>query len=123
MAMVAPETPRNGFALTDPQQVVSLHEARDVTAANAPGADMRQLMLAEGGEVWLPSVQKLQLADGWVDFDPGGAAVRAAALQASVGGAGDAAALGAAARPCAGGARLGGAGGGDAAGGRHGGAG
>ena len=95
VTVVAPEMPQHGFALADPQRVVSLHAARDVTAANTHGEEIRQLMLAEGGEVWLPSVQTLQLADGWVDFDPGGAAVRAVALQAAVGGATDGVALGA----------------------------
>ncbi|RYI98671.1 MAG: cadherin repeat domain-containing protein, partial [Acetobacteraceae bacterium] len=63
VAVVAAETPQHGFSLTEPQRVVALHEARDVTAANTYGEDIRQLMLAQGGEVWLPSVQKLQLAD------------------------------------------------------------
>jgi hypothetical protein len=78
--ILAPEAPQSGFALADPQQVVALRQAREVTAANTHDGDIRQLMLAEGGEVWLPAVQALRLADGWVDFDPAGLAVRASAL-------------------------------------------
>lgn len=84
--ILAPEAPRSGFALADPQQVVALRQAREVTAAHTHDGDIRQIMLAEGGEVWLPAVQALRLADGWVDFDPAGLAVRASALATTLGG-------------------------------------
>ena len=81
---VTPDTPQSGFVQTTPQQVVTLHEARDLAAANAYDGDVRQILLAMGGEVWLPPVQHLRLADGWVDYDPAGDAVRAAALHVTL---------------------------------------
>lgn len=79
--------PQAGFDLASPQQVVALREAREVTALNGYGEGIRQLLLAEGGEVWLPAIETLRLADGHVDFTPGGDAARAAALHAAVAGA------------------------------------
>ncbi|MBL6457327.1 DUF4214 domain-containing protein [Belnapia sp. T6] len=83
VTVVSAEQPQSGIALSSPVQAVSLHEARDLTGANSYGEDIRQLLLAEGGEVWLPAVQTLRLADGWVDFGSNGAATRAAALHAT----------------------------------------
>ncbi|WP_043359813.1 DUF4214 domain-containing protein [Belnapia sp. F-4-1] len=78
--VLTPATPQSGFALHAPSQAVALHEARAVTAANSHGENLRQVLLAEGKEVWMPAVQTLRLADGFLDFDPAGQAVRAAAL-------------------------------------------
>ncbi|MBL6080930.1 DUF4214 domain-containing protein [Belnapia sp. T18] len=78
--VLTPAAPQSGFVLHAPGQVVALHEARAVTAANSHGEDLRQVLLAEGREVWMPAVQTLRLADGFLDFDPAGQAVRAAAL-------------------------------------------
>ncbi len=79
--VLTPSTPQSGFVLHTPSQAVTLHEAREVTAATSHGEGLRQVLLAEGKEVWMPAVQALRLADGWLDFDPAGQAVRAAALQ------------------------------------------
>jgi hypothetical protein len=82
--VLTPATPQSGFVLHTPSQAVTLHEARDVTAANSYGEELRQVLLAEGKEVWMPAVQTLRLADGWLDYDPAGQAVRASALQGTV---------------------------------------
>ena len=79
--VLTPATPQFGFVLHTPSQAVTLHEARDITAANSHGEELRQVLLAEGKEVWMPAVQALRLADGWLDYDPAGQAVRASALQ------------------------------------------
>ncbi|SDE13437.1 hypothetical protein [Belnapia rosea] len=84
VSVLAPEVPQAGFVLTSSSQAVTLHEAREVTAANSHGDELRQLMLAEGQEVWMPAVQTLRLADGWVDYDPAGPAARAAALHGAL---------------------------------------
>ncbi|MFC7691743.1 DUF4214 domain-containing protein [Paeniroseomonas aquatica] len=83
VSVVTPETPQDGFALASPQRVVTLHDSREVTVAPADAAETRPILLAGGGEVWLPAVERLQMTDGWVDFDPTGGAVRAAALVAA----------------------------------------
>ncbi|MDB5371965.1 MAG: hypothetical protein JWP04_607 [Belnapia sp.] len=87
VVVLAAGAPRAGFDLTSPWQVVTLRDSRDVTALNGYGEGIHQALLAEGGEVWLPAVETLRLADGHVDFTPSGDAARAAALHAAVAGA------------------------------------
>ena len=82
--VLTPVTPQSGFVLHTPSQAVTLHEARNVTAANSYGEELRQVLLAEGKEVWMPAVQTIRLADGYLDFDPVGQAVRASALHGTV---------------------------------------
>ena len=95
VSVVAPAAPQAGFVLTEPSQAVSLHAAREVTAILTGAAEFLQLTLAAGGQVWLPAVETVRLADGWVDFAPAGDAARAAALHTAVTGvAADGAALG-----------------------------
>ena len=48
VSTVTPDTPQSGFVQTTPQQVVTLHEARDLAAANAYDGDVRQILLADG---------------------------------------------------------------------------
>lgn len=73
-----------GFTAIAPGTVLSLQRAEQVGAINAYGDDLRQVVLRDGGEVWLSGVQRLQFADGWFDLALDGPAARAEALHRAI---------------------------------------
>lgn len=73
-----------GFTAIAPGTVLSLQRSEQVGAINAYGDDLRQVVLRDGGEVWLSGVQRLQFADGWFDLAQDGPAARAEALHRAI---------------------------------------
>ncbi|MDI3307468.1 MAG: DUF4214 domain-containing protein [Acetobacteraceae bacterium] len=73
-----------GFTAIASGTVLSLHRAETVAAINAYGDDLRQVVLRDGGEVWLSGVQRLQFEDGWFDLALDGPAARAEALHRAI---------------------------------------
>lgn len=78
--ILVPGETRVGFTHTGADQVLTLAGAETVAAVNTYGGEVRQVVLAGGGEVWLDGVRRLQFADGRLDLDPDGAAAQAASL-------------------------------------------
>lgn len=100
-AQQPPADSLGGFSLTatgaaTPQgNAFGLRESRELVAANRYEDTAVQLTLKAGGELWLPAVDTLRLADGRLEFGTTGTAARADALhQATLGGAADGRALG-----------------------------
>jgi hypothetical protein len=76
---------RGGFAVApDGAAAFALKEARSLVAANRYEDAALQVTLAAGGEVWLPAIGTLRLADGLLEFGAAGPAARAAALHEAV---------------------------------------
>jgi hypothetical protein len=88
LPLLQPGETQSGFSLDGDTQAMALREARQVVVDNAYGGGVRQLVLEAGTEVWLPAVDRLLLADGYVEFTADGVLARAAALQAAMLGAG-----------------------------------
>jgi hypothetical protein len=82
--LLQPGETQSGFSLDGETEAMALREARQVVADNAYGGGVRQLVLETGTEVWLAGVERLVLADGYVEFTADGVAARAAALQAAL---------------------------------------
>jgi hypothetical protein len=78
--LLLPGETQSGFSLDGETQAMALREAREVVAGNAYGGGVVQLVLASGAEVWLAGVERLLLADGYVEFTADGVVARAAAL-------------------------------------------
>ncbi|MBV1797055.1 DUF4214 domain-containing protein [Siccirubricoccus sp. G192] len=82
--LLGPGETRAGFTQTAPDQVLALHGVQQAAAVNLCGGEIRQVVLQGGEEIWLGPVQRLQFADGWLDFAPDGLAARAASLHRAV---------------------------------------
>jgi hypothetical protein len=82
--LLAPGETRAGFTQTAPDQVLALHGVQQAAAVNLYGGDIRQVVLQSGEEIWLNPVQRLQFADGWLDFARDGLAAQAASLHRAV---------------------------------------
>ncbi len=73
-----------GFTVIAPGTALSLLRAEQVEAIHAYGEELLQVVLRDGGEVWLSGIQRLQFADGWFDLALDGPAARAEALHRAI---------------------------------------
>lgn len=88
--LLEPGPVQQGFAQTGATQtgtgadgageVLAVRSTQEVAAINTYGGEVREVLLRDGGAVWLPPTDGLRFTDGWVDFAADGLAAQAAAL-------------------------------------------
>lgn len=77
---LGPGETRGGFGLVGPATVLALRESRDLARLDPLAGGEQQLTLQEGTQLVLPALQRLHLADGFLDSGAGSPGVQAAAL-------------------------------------------
>lgn len=75
---------RAGFALAGPREALTARSVEEASVSAPHPGGVRQVVLDDGGDVWLGPVDRLRFADGWLGPAGTGPAAEAAALHRAV---------------------------------------